>query len=238
MEAFWREGVVWITTETYEGPADLMNFFIERGKLPPAEIAAQPLLEALVPLLDRLPLEERMEVLLFLAHLLWLKARALLPALPAAENPSAEAPTPPPAHTWLSTDLMKVWEDLIQQAQFRLARPPAQDITPLPFLKPVTQMDLLKAYLAVQAAYEKRQRRYEVQLPPLSLEVVARDLESYFASHPRTTLSALFATFPPKALHWAIGLFLILSWIQEGRLRYEPLNLWEGHLTWTSPADQ
>ncbi len=238
MEAFWREGVVWITTETYEGPADLMNFFIERGKLPPAEIAARPLLDALMPLLDRLPLEERMEVLLFLAHLLWLKARSLLPVLPDAEIPSPEAPASVPTEGWLSADLMRVWEDLIRQAQFRLGRPPAQDITPLPFLKPVTQMDLLKAYLAVQAACEKRQRRYEVQPPPLSLEVIARDLESYFASHPRTTLSALFATFPPSALHWAFGLFLILSWIQEGRLRYEPMTLWEGHLTWTRPAEQ
>jgi len=237
MEVFWREGVVWITTETYEGPADLMNFFIERGKIPPAEIAARPLLDALLPLLDRLPLEERMEILLFLAHLLWLKARALLPALPAAESPSPEAPASPPTNGWLSIDLIRVWEDLIRQAQLRLARPPAQDIMPLPFLKPVTQMDLLKAYLAIQAAREKRQRRYEVQFPPLSLEVVARELESYFAAHPRTTLSALFSTFPPNALHWAFGLFLILSWIQEGRLHYQPLSLWEGHLLWTSQTE-
>jgi len=228
---------VWISTETYEGPADLMNFFIERGKLPPTEIAARPLLDAIWPFLEELPLEERMEVLLVVAHLLWLKARALLPVLPQAESPSPEAPPSPSTDGWISADFIKVWEDLIRQAQYRLARPPAQDITPLPFLKPVTQMDLLKAYLAVQAACEKRQRRYEVQLSPLSLEIVARDLESYFASHPRTTLSALFATFPPQALYWAFGLFLILNWIQEGRLRYEPVTLWEGHLLWSAQTD-
>ncbi len=237
MEAFWREGVVWIHSETYEGPADLMNFFIERGKLAPANVAVQPLLEALLPLLDRLPLEERMEVLLFLAHLLWLKAKALLPVLPTDEAPSSEAPASS-SNGWLSPELLQAWEEAIQQAQLRLARPPAQDITPLPFLKPITQMDLLKAYLAVQSTQEKRQRRYEVQLPPLSLETIARDLEAYFTDHPQTTLSALVSTFPPNALYWAIGVFLILSWIQEERLHYKPISIWEGHLVWASQTTE
>ena len=230
MEVCWRDGVVWIVSDAYEGPADLMNFFLARGKLPPANVAVQPLLDALLPLLGQLPLEERMEVLLFLAHLLFLKARALLPALPDEAPPAPESPSPPTS--LLSPLLLQAWENAIRQAQGRLARPAAEDITPLPFLKPVSQMDILRAYLAVLAAQEKRQRRYAVQPPPLSIETVAQDLERYFAHTPQTTLSALFASFPRNALYWAVGLFLILSWIQEERLRYEPTNLWNGQLTW------
>jgi chromatin segregation and condensation protein Rec8/ScpA/Scc1 (kleisin family) len=232
MEVSWREGIVWIVSETYEGPADLMNFFIERGKLPPHEVAAHPLLEALLPLLERLPLEERMEVLLFLAHLLWLKAKALLPTFPSQEAPSAEATPPSAPENPLSPTLLQTWEAIIQQNQYRLSRPPTNDITPLPLLKPITQMDLLRTYLALQAAYENRQRRYQVQLPALSLENVAQDLQTYFSQTPQTTLSALFSSLPPNALYWAMAFFVILSWIQEERLHYKPITLWEGHLTW------
>ncbi len=230
MEVCWRDGVVWIVSDTYEGPADLMNFFLERGKLPPADVAAQPLLDALLPLLDQLPLEERMEVLLFLAHLLFLKARALLPALPSEALSETESASPPTGS--LSPMLLHAWENAIRQAQGRLARP-AEDITPLPFLKPVSQMDLLRAYITVLAAQEKRQRRYEVQPPPLSIDTVSQDLEHYFAHTPCTSLSALFGSFPRTALYWAVGLFIILSWIQEERLRYEPTSLWDGQLIWT-----
>lgn len=230
MEVRWRDGVVWIVSDTYEGPADLMNFFLERGKLPPADVAAQPLLDALLPLLDQLPLEERMEVLLFLAHLLFLKARALLPALPAETPPESESASPPTS--FLSPMLLQAWENAIRQAQGRLARPAAEDITPLPFLKPVSQMDLLRAYIAVLAAREKRQHRYEVQPPPLSIDTVSQDLRRYFAHTPRTSLSTLLNYFPRTALYWAIGLFVVLSWIQEERLRYEPVSLWDGQLIW------
>ena len=233
MEVCWRDGVIWIVSDTYEGPADLMNFFLERGKLPPAEIAAQPLLEALLPLMNQLPLEERMEVLLFLAHLLWLKARALLPTLPTEAPPEAQNSPPSPATNILTPSLLQAWEKAIQQAQARLARPAAEDITPLPFLKPISQMDLLRAYIAALAAQEKRQRRYAVQPPPLSIETVSEDLAHYFTQTPRTTLSALLSTFPRTALYWAVGLFVILSWIQEERLRYEPTSLWDGQLIWT-----
>jgi hypothetical protein len=93
-------------------------------------------------------------------------------------------------------------------------------------------MDLLRTYLALQAAYENRQRRYQVQLPALSLETVAQDLQTYFSQTPQTTLSALFSSLPPNALYWAMAFFVILSWIQEERLHYKPITLWEGHLTW------
>ncbi len=232
MEAFWREGVIWITSDTYEGPADLMNFFLERGKLPADHVTVQPLLDALIPLLEQLPLEEQMEVLLFLAHLLWLKTQALLPILPAEDSSSQAESLPATTPSWLSPAFLRVWEEAIQQAQYRLARPLPESIPSIPFLKPISQMDLLKAYLAIQAAYERRQRRYQVQLPPLSLEIVAQDLEAYFADTPQTTLSALFASFPRTALYWVMGFFVILSWVQEERLHYEPLNLWEGRLTW------
>ncbi len=227
-----REGVFWVSLENYEGPAELMSFFIERGKLLATDVSLEPLLQAALPLLESLPLEERMEVLLLIAHLMWLKAKALLPTLPDTSDPAPPPDDPPPAHTTLSPALLAAWETHIAQARWRLSRPPDTRFEPVPYLRPIYQIQLLKAYLSIQTAYQKRLQRYAVQMPRLSLEAVAQTLSGYFTQSPQTTLSALFEGLPREPLYWAIALFLLLSWIQEGKLQYQPISLWEGHLIW------
>lgn len=231
VELRWWEGQAWIESALYAGPQDLFLVLAQRETLDWSQLSTQEAFAAAQQLLPSLPLEERMELLVFLAHLLRLKAFALLP-LPLVEEESLH-PSPNGKHAAASYKAMaQLWEGRIQQQSYRLPRGSFEKIGVEPALVGLTQMRLFQAYKSMLERLQKRLAVHSPEPLPFSPEAVAQELETFFARSARWSLSALWDRLRPEALYRAVAFLWLLVWIQEQRLAIQQQSVCEVWLMW------
>lgn len=227
MEVRWQEGELWLSLDLYEGPSELLLFFAERGKVPLSQLTLSELIQVALGLLEGLPLEDRLSILLFFAHLSRLKAYFLLPA------PAVASETQPPPRSDTLAILPLDWlAQRIATYSYRLARMPSESTSTQAELEPISPWKLLQAYQAVLARQEKTQATYQVAPPPIQLETIEKDLLTRFSQNPQQSLRALWQNLPNVPLYRIAAFLTLLSWIAEGKLQYTATSLWDGLLEW------
>lgn len=236
MELQWAEGQVWIHTDFYEGPHDLLLTFAQRARIRWGDLSLEELLSAMLSILSSLPLEERIELLLFVSHLLRLKAFALLPAralteeLEETSSPESR-PSTGPISLWerVSTE----WEKLLQASQYRLPRPPADPSIPVAtVITGLTQMRLFRNYEEVVRRYHRRHAVHRPTPLPFSPEEVENQLQQLLEEKSRLTLRRLWDQLLPHPIYRAMAFLLLLSWIQEGHVALTWHSPWDVELSW------
>ncbi len=231
MEVHWQDGELWLSSDLYEGPSELLLFFAERGKVPLTQLTLSDMIQTALRLLEALPLEDRLSVLLFFAHLSRLKAHFLLPT---AEPEPDTLVSPTQAAAGLS-NLPLVWlAERIATYSYRVARLSEENLPTKSELLPISPWKLLQAYQAVLARQEQAQTTYQVAPPPIRLELVEHDLQGRFAREPYQTLKALWQSLPAISLYRVAALLILLNWIAEGKLQYKASSLWDGVLEWVA----
>lgn len=217
----------------YAGPQDIFLVLAQREPLDWAQLSAQEALAAALQLLPALPLEERMELLVFLAHLLRLKALALLPLPPAVEE---ESLTPSSNGNGAALFPYKVlaehWEARIEQQSHRLPRGSFEAISAEPPLVGLSQVRLLQAYKSVLERLQKRQTAHAPLPLPFSPEAVAQDLAELFTQAPDWRLSDLWKQLRPEPLYRAMAFLWLLVWVQEQRVAIQQQSICEVWLSW------
>lgn len=236
MELHWAEGQVWIQTDFYEGPHDLLLTFAQRAQIKWDDLSLEELFSAMLSILPSLPLEERIEMLLFISHLLRLKAFALLPAHSIAEEETEAAPAAHPAAAPGSSLWDRVspeWDKLIRENRYRLARPESEAPVPAAVvISGLTQMRLFRAYEEVVRRYHRRHAVHKPAPLPFSPEEVEHQLLRLFEEKPRFALKRLWEQLLPHPIYRAMAFLLLLSWIQEGHLSLVWQSPWEVELSW------
>lgn len=231
MQLIWREGQLWIQTSFYEGPHELLLLFARRAELRWEDLSLLSLLEASKPLLSHLPLEDQMEILLFMAQLLQLKVRGILP-LPPEREPTEEEPlAPEPSSREKYESFLRFWEEKTSVSVYRLPRPHP----PLPegeALAPISALQLLRIYAQVIERFHKHQQTYTPPALPFSPQEVEAHLRSLFEKERRWRLCTLWNELPPIPLYRAIAFLQLLFWLQEGHLVLEEASLWDAVLFW------
>ncbi|MCS7152968.1 MAG: hypothetical protein NZ989_03375 [Bacteroidia bacterium] len=239
MEVKWAEGQVWIQTDFYEGPHDILLAFAQRAQIKWEDLSLEELFSAMVSILPSIPLEERVELILFLSHLLRLKALSLLPLAPSAEESGEESHSQGQAAG--STGPFKwelleaIWNAKLRENQYRLSRPPSSEgIEAIPMISGLTQMRLFRAYEEVVRRYHRRHAVHRPLPLPFTPEEVEAQLLRVFEEKPQLSLSQLWAQLLPHPLYKAMAFLLILLWIQEGHLSLEWHSPWDVQLSWRS----
>jgi len=235
VELRWAEGQVWIHADFYEGPHDLLLTFAQRAQIRWEDLSLEELFSAMLSILPSLPLEERIEMLLFISHLMRLKAFALLPArLPAEEE--EVSPTTPSATLSGGSLWEKVkteWEKLLHENRYRLPRPETEAPVPAAtVITGLTQMRLFRAYEELVRRYHRRHAVHKLAPLPFSPEEVESQLMRLFEESPRLSLKRLWEQLLPHPIYRAIAFLLLLSWIQEGHLSLVWQSPWDVELSW------
>ncbi|MCX8112560.1 MAG: hypothetical protein N3E49_05110 [Bacteroidia bacterium] len=232
MKLHWVDGQVWIQTDFYEGPHDLLLTFAQRAQIRWEDICLEELFSAMLAILPALPLEERIEVLLFVSHLMRLKAFSLLPT----PNQSEETPETPPTFSKADSFWEKVshvWEPLIQESLYRLSRsaekPPE---TAEPVILGLTPMRLFRTYEEMVRRYHRRQAVHRPTPLPFTPEEVETHLVRIFEHKPTQLLSHLWSQLLPHPIYKALAFLMILVWIQEGTLSLTLKSPWDVELSW------
>lgn len=236
MEIQWAEGQVWIHTDFYEGPHDLLLTFAQRARIRWEDLSLEELLSAMLSILPGIPFEERIELLLFVSHLLRLKAFALLPAHSLTEEPEAPTSTqstPVSSSVSIWERIGAEWEKLIQISQHRLPRPPTEPSVPAAtVITGLTQMRLFKSYEEVVRRYHRRHAVHRPAPLPFSPEEVENHLLQLFGENPQLTLRRFWERLLPHSIYRAMAFLLLLSWIQEGQVTLCWHTPWEVELSW------
>lgn len=235
MELHWAEGQVWIHTDFYEGPHDLLLTFAQRAQIRWEDLSLEELFSAMLSILPSLPLEERIEMLLFISHLLRLKAFALLPARLLTEEgeapPAAQSTTLSGGGLW--EKVRAEWEKLLHESRYRLPRPETD--TPIPAATIITglsQMRLFRAYEELVRRYHRRHAVHKLAPLPFAPEEVETQLLRLFEERPRFPLKRLWEKLLPHPIYRAMAFLLLLSWIQEGHLSLVWQSPWDVELSW------
>lgn len=239
MEIRWTEGQVWIETDFYEGPHDLLLTFAQRAQIRWEDLSVAELFTALLSILSEVPLEERIELLLFISHLLRLKAFALLPSVsvaasaeePASGNSGSLNGTGKKVSLWERIGTQ--WEKLMAEARYRLPHPcsPSQEEVPQPIVG-LSQMRLFRAYEDILRRYHRRHAVHRLAPLPFSAEEVESHLVQLFSETPYLSLSKLWLQLLPHPVYRAMAFLTILTWIQEGTLSLNWHSPWEVELAW------
>ncbi|MCS6789705.1 MAG: hypothetical protein NZ580_01795 [Bacteroidia bacterium] len=231
MQLAWREGQLWIESSFYEGPHELLLLFARRAELHWEDLSLLTLLEASKPLLNHLPLEDQMEVLLFMAQLLQLKARGILPMPPETEPAEALASPPisPPQEKY--EPFLQFWEERTSVSKYRLARP-NPSLPEAEALAPISALRLLRTYAQVIERFHKLQRTYSPPALPFSPQEVEAYLRNLFMQQSRWKLRTLWIQLPQAPLYRAMVFLQILFWLQERRIVLEEATLWDAVLFW------
>lgn len=232
VELRWWEGQAWIQSAVYAGPQDLFLVLAQRETLDWSQLSTQEALAAAQQLLPSLPLEERMELLVFLAHLLRLKAFALLPLPPVEEEPVHPSPNGNHATAASYKAIAQLWEERITQQSSRLPRGSFEQIEVESPVVGLTQMRLFQAYKSMLERLQKRLAVHSPEPLPFSPEVVAQELKTFFARSARWSLSTLWERLRPEALYRAVAFLWLLVWIQEQRLAIQQQSVCEVWLIW------
>jgi len=202
------------------------------------DLSLRETLEAAAQLLPALSMEERMEILVFLSHLLRLKAFALLPQ---GERPAQEVEGSDLYRTvngsqvfsaFREGSLLAEWERRIARAQYVLARPASLGESGEKVITGLTQLRLVRAYEEVLLRFRKRQAVHRPAPLPFVPEEVEEELQSRFRERLRWGLQELWETLRPHALYRAMAFLFLLSWIQEGRIAIEGSTPWQVVLSW------
>lgn len=202
------------------------------------DLSLRETLEAAAQLLPALSMEERMELLVFLSHLLRLKAFALLPQgeRPAQEEEGADSYRAVNGSQFFSAfgegSLLAEWERRIARAQYFLARPASPGEQGEKVIIGLTQLRLVRAYEEVLLRLRKRQAVHRPLPLPFVPEEVERELQVRFLEQSQWVLQELWETLRPHPLYRAMAFLFLLTWIQEGRLTIEILTPWQVVLSW------
>ncbi|MCS6894665.1 MAG: hypothetical protein NZZ60_00765 [Bacteroidia bacterium] len=237
MEFEWVEGQVWIKSDFYEGPHDILLLFAQRAQIRWEDLSLEELLSAAVNLLPSLPLEERIGLLLFLSHLLRIKAFSLLPnrqLLEESAEPSSTSSQGLALGPRLWESISESWANLIRQSHYRLPRPsevPAS-VEAEPVITGLSLMRLYRAYEETVRRYHRRHVVHRLTPPPFSPEEVEEHLMRLFEDKPRVLLSHLWTELLPHPIYRAMAFLLILFWIQEGHLAVNAESPWAVELSW------
>jgi len=232
VEVVWQEGQAWIRAPFYEGPHELLLVFAQRARLSWRDLSLSKLFNGLVTLFPHLSLEEQAELLVFVSHLIRLKALALLPAppQPTQAEPSPEQPS------WASFPLaaiLEAWEPLLSEQAFRWPRPASpQAVEGEKVITGLSAFRLVRAYQEVLQRLRRRQTRTRLTAPPFTLEEVEASLVSFFQESPTWPLDQLWQRLYPHPFYRAVAFLLLLDWIQEGRLLLQAEDPWSARLSW------
>lgn len=238
MRLSWVEGQAWIESPFYEGPHDLLLFFAQKSRISWMDLSLREILDASAKLLPALSMEERMELLVFLSHLLRLKAVALLPygeRLPQAEEGSETYQAPNGSQgfsAFREGPLLAEWERRIARAQYFLARPASPEEQGEKVIIGLTQMRLVRAYEEVLLRLRKRHSVHRVAPLPFVPEEVEQELQNRFLERVQWVLQELWETLRPHPLYRAMAFLFLLAWIQEGRVGVEISTPWQVVLSW------
>lgn len=237
VELEWVEGQVWIRSSFYEGPHDILLLFAQRAQVRWQDLSLEEFLSAAMNLLPSLPLEDRIGLLLFLSHLLRIKAFALLPAhqlMGDLTEDVVSAPEIKEPKTRFWEALHETWGNLMRQNHYRLARPTEKDptIDTEPVITGLSLMRLYRAYEELVKRYHKRYLVHRVTPPPFSPEEVEEQLIRLFEERPWVSLARLWEELLPHPIYKAMAFLLILFWIQEGHLAVKVESPWAVELSW------
>lgn len=233
MEIRWWEGQAWIESAVYAGPQDVLLVLAQREPLDWSQLSVQEVLAAAMQLLPALPLEARMELLVFVAHLVRFKAFSLLPTPTLPE----EEPSPLSANGSSATPqsykvLAEQWGAQIERESYRLPRGRFEDVSPEPPVVGLSQVRLLQAYKSLLERLRKRQSVHTPEPLPFSPEAVAQDIEGLFAEAAQWKLSDLWQQLRRDPLYRAMAFLWLLVWVHQQRLALQQQSVCEVWLTW------
>jgi segregation and condensation protein A len=217
-----------IQLEQFEGPLDLLLYFIRRDEIDILDIPIRRITAEYMATLDlmrRLNLAVAGEFIDMAATLMRIKARMLLPRAAAEDEEAAEDP-----RTELVRQLLEYqrFKEASEQLEARLRSwqehfprnvqvdLPAEEEDPGVFLREVNLFDLARYF---KAAMERMPviRTYELQREPVSLEDQKALIRASFDRHGKLRFSHLIRKLETK-LEVVITFLAILDMIQKGEL--------------------